>query len=478
MDLSAMKRAYRKCRVRNFEDKPEIELENKIRHLDSDFWRKEYEKFLEQHKTTITDSLITAEEAVLKMRREIRSLAHSKNLGCAFLSQGDYYYITLNPCLINIAIGKDTGSISISLPHFKQKNYFYYEWQSALECIKDYLDIDVNILEEVKRTLRKKIFVNYKNSEIATASISSICNSYAKKLGMHCHIISSCLESEVEFYKNDKNSEIMEKLIFDPDNKKSKMFELQIYHKAFLREPELLIDILRNPRTIEIEYTIKCTRLQTMTKSPQEILVGSDINNMCMSCAIGILNNPSEDYSLRFEATCKRAGLAFIQFQTSNNTILYFFMNITKNDAEKFFEANILKTLIFIQKKYSMRIDSCFLDFRLLQWNTEKKSYEMKMWNNYEDNASASLELFFEIYNPEIEIPYTFTELSMQFFQKFPWKSPSQLNEEAYVYLLNADKYSGSERMRYRCRMYHKPQSWELEDGLKNQYYERWKKEM
>lgn len=474
-----MKRAYRKCRVRNFEDKPEIELENKIRHLDSDFWRKEYEKFLEQHKTTITDSLITAEEAVLKMRREIRSLAHSKNLGCSFLSQGDYYYITLKPCMIHIRIGKDTGNISISLPHFNPRNYFYYEWQSALECINNYLDIDVTILEEVKRTLRERIFVNYKNSEIATASISSICNSYAKKSGMQCHIISCCLESEIIFYKNDMNFEIIKDLFVDDAGKKIlRMFQIQIYHKAFLREPALLIDILRNPRTIEIENTIKCTKLQTMTKTPQEILVGSDINNMCISCAIGILNNPSDDYRLRFEATCKRAGLAFIQLQTNNNTFLYFFMNITEEDAEKYFETNTLKTLIFIQKKFSMRIDSCLLVFRLLQWNTERKSYEMKMWNNYDDNVSASLESFFEIYNPEIEIPYTFTELSMQFFQKFPWKSPFQLNEEAYVYLLNADKYSGSERMHYRCRMYHKPQAWELEDGLKNQYYERWKKEM
>ena len=73
-------------------------------------------------------------------------------------------------------------------------------------------------------------------------------------------------------------------------------------------------------------------------------------------------------------------------------------------------------------------------------------------------------------------ISETFAELSTQFFQQFPWKSPTKLNEEARVYQEQSKNYPGSQRWRYRCRMYHKPQSWELENGLRNMYYEMWKK--
>lgn len=118
---------------------------------------------------------------------------------------------------------------------------------------------------------------------------------------------------------------------------------------------------------------------KTMTKTPREILICSDSDNMCLTCAIGILNNPSEEFKSNFEMDCRRGGLSF-------------------------------------------------------------------------------------------------EDISMRFFQNHSWKTPSRLNEEAYVYLENAHKYSGSTRMRYRCRMYHKPQGWELENGLRNQYYEMWKK--
>lgn len=91
-----------------------------------------------------------------------------------------------------------------------------------------------------------------------------------------------------------------------------------------------------------------------------------------------------------------------------------------------------------------------------------------------EDDTTA-LQAFLNLYNQDLNITFSYKDISMRFFQNHSWKTPARLNEEAYVYLENAHKYSGSARMRYRCRMYHKPQSWEMENGLRNQYYEMWK---
>ena len=84
----------------------------------------------------------------------------------------------------------------------------------------------------------------------------------------------------------------------------------------------------------------------------------------------------------------------------------------------------------------------------------------------------------FENFNvANLGITTSLAELSDLFFHQFSWKSPEKFNEEARVYLEQSKNYPGSQRWHYRCRMYHKPQAWELENGLRNQYYEMWKKE-
>ena len=117
------------------------------------------------------------------------------------------------------------------------------------------------------------------------------------------------------------------------------------------------------------------------------------------------------------------------------------------------------------------------MDIKLLKWNANEQAFEPNVQQKPRVDDPTSLQSFFKLYNLDLHFPYSFSDLSKLFFQKYSWKTPSRLNEEAYVYLVNAHKYSGLARMRYRCRMYHKPQTWELENGLRNQYYEMWKKE-
>lgn len=493
MNIQAMKRAYRNHHFWRDEEKPEVELKKAIKDLDKDFWESQNESFLEKQKDKIVDTNITSEAAVLKIRKEIREIAHSNNLVCSFLSQGDYYYISIKPSQINVEIGKDTGSIAVSQLHFHTKQFFYYEWQSALEWIQDYLAIDTSSLIEKKRTLRKKIFVNYKNGEIAAASIKSLCELQAKKSGLKCTVDSSCLSTFIQFYKEDKNSEIEKGVMAsndaesfyrdlpqNPDGKRGNIIvlaQLRIYHKAFIEDPSFFREFIKNPYKIKIESKVECKTFQSITKTPKEILVGDDNSNMCLSCAIGILNNVSEDYKTEFETSCKRGGLAFEEIHTKENNIIYCFMNLTLDDAKYFFGARKLKTFVFIQKQYSMEKDLFFLDIKLLKWNANEQAFEPSVQQKPRVDDPTSLQSFFKLYNPDLHFPYSFSDLSKIFFQKYSWKTPSRLNEEAYVYLVNAHKYSGSARMRYRCRMYHKPQTWELENGLRNQYYEMWKKE-
>ncbi len=488
MNIQAMMRWSRNRYDEHKEERPAMELEDVIQVQTRDFWDDANKRLLEKQNDYSPDTEISSKVVALKLRKESRRLAHENNLDCSFVSQTDHYHISLLPCRINIDIETQTGNFSISAPHIPKHNFFCNEWQMGLNWIQDYLNIDIKSLEERKKKIKGQLYVTSKTAEIAQASIKSICNEQAKQKGLKCRMLSTWLKSEILFYKEDTNSKIINDRTEDEYesysyNKYSlrdneiKIFEILIYHKAFTNDPSLLLDFLNNPRESEIENTIKCIIFQTMTKSPKEILIGSDTDNMCLTCAVGILDNPSEKYKTTFAEECKRAGFAYEQFTTKNNKVLYFFMNVTLQDAKSFFTSYGLDICIFIKKSYSRKKDNCILGIELWQQNCERTDFKMIIHEEYEQEISCALQKFFHLYDNEFKIDFSFQEISMRFFQKYSWKTPSRLNEEAYVYLENAHKYCGSVRMRYRCRMYHKPQGWELENGLRNQYYEMWKNE-
>ena len=472
------------------ETAPRDELKKIIDSRTRDFWYDENQKLMEKQEGYSPDNKISVKDAVMELRKGIRKFAHDNNLESTFLSEYEYYHISLRVFrihldVIRIRINTETGEFSIKAPYVANKFFSHNEWQMGLKWIKDYLDIDVKSFRERIQNLKDDIYVSLKISEIAESSIRSLCQAYTKQEGLKFRVLSYTLRSEVVFYKiddyplNEPGAETTYSRPFYTDRIMSfdntrepriRMFKILVYHKAFINNPAILIDLLQELHNTDVENVVKCTIFPTMTKSPREILIGSDSDNMCLTCAVGILNNPSKEFKSKFEDTCKRGGLAFEQITTSDNNTLYFFMNTGLDDAKKFFESAKLKTCIFIQKQYTMEKNSCFLHFVLLQWNSKDNNFECVAQQNQSEDVSTALQSFLNLYNPDFEIKSSFQEISMRFFQKYSWKTPSRLNEEAYVYLENAHKYCGSKRMQYRCRMYHKPQGWELENGLRNQY--------
>jgi hypothetical protein len=495
MNIQAMRRAYINHNNYDPERHQRDDLKSIIDSRTRDFWIDESNKLLEKQKGYSPDNEISVKDEVIKLRKGIRKFAHDNNIDCSFVSEKEFYYFSLRVFRIHfdtirIQLNKETGTFSIKAPYIMKKNFLYNEWQMGMKWIKDYLDIDVKGFREKIQNLEDDIYVSSKTSKIAESSINSLCKAYTKQDDLKFRVLSSPLRSEVVFYKiddyplNEPGAESIYSCPFysdrirsfkNPNEHEIRIFRIFVYHKAFINNPAILIDLLKDPHNTDIENVVKCTIFQTMTKTPREILIGSDSDNMCLTCAVGILNNPSEEFKSRFEDNCKSGGLAFEQISTCNNNILYFFMNTALDDAKKFFESYKLKVCIYIQKQYSMTKNACFLHFELLQWNAKENNLVCVAEQCQREDVSTALQSFLNLYNPDFDIKCSFQEISMRFFQKYSWKTPSRLNEEAYVYLENAHKYCGSARMRYRCRMYHKPQGWELEDGLRNQYYEMWK---
>ena len=236
MNIQAMINAYKNRYDSHKEERPGWELEEIIQKQTKIFWDNENKKLLEKQKDYSPNAGISSKAVVLKLRKEIRNLAHENNQDCSFVSLTDRYQISLLPSRITIYIETQTGNFTVFAPNIPKRSFVFYEWQMGLNWIQDYLNIDVQILEQKKQELKEKLYVNSKTAEIAQASIKSICNAQAKQKGFKCRIISTWLKSEVLFYNEDE----------------IKFFDFTIYYKEFTNNPSRLMDLLNNIN--ETEY--------------------------------------------------------------------------------------------------------------------------------------------------------------------------------------------------------------------------------
>ena len=134
-----------------------------------------------------------------------------------------------------------------------------------------------------------------------------------------------------------------------------------------------------------------------------------------------------------------------IRGKTDNTKCIYFLPNITKEDSEGMSG--------HFQHVYS---------------------YRASQENLSDEERQKELDDFLTSRNLKYEFPLTLTVLSENFFKRYPEKTPERLMDEVDVYIKGSAVHTGIERWKYRGRMYHHPQTWELEDGLRNQYYEIW----
>ena len=152
----------------------------------------------------------------------------------------------------------------------------------------------------------------------------------------------------------------------------------------------------------------------------------------------------------KFEEELRRGHYDFekISGKTDQSKCIYFLPNITKEDSEEMSG--------HFQNVYS---------YRAYQRNLSDEDRQKEL-----DDFLTSKKL-------KEEFPLSLTKLSENFFKRYPYKHPDIKMSEIKVYIRNGAKHTGRERWLYRARMYHHPESWELEEGFRNKYYEMWKKE-
>ncbi len=239
----------------NVNDEPCLELNEIIYRIAGEFWKQAYYSLMSKQKIYEPVSNLSGHNVIGELQKEIKLLAKENNLKFSAYSYNEHFYITLIPYRIYIEIENELGDFSISTPHINTRHFTYTNYKAGLNWIQDYIDIDIKPLTEKIEAVRENFYLNTKLSEIATESIKSLCD--------------SILGKKYQSYKLHQ-SHLISSIIFQADDKS--VYEIEIYHKPFSEDASFLIDILNNPREVQIANKLNCSKLLFDRKGIKAIL--------------------------------------------------------------------------------------------------------------------------------------------------------------------------------------------------------------
>lgn len=223
---------------------PSLEINEIIYHLHGEFWKQAYKSLLGKQMSYELVQDISYRQAINEFTKDIKILAKKNQLKYRVFSHKEHIYITLIPYPIYIGISRDTGDFSISAPHLITKHFSYSEYKRGINWIQDYIDIDTNPLKEKTKCVREKFYLNSKNSEIISTSIKVLCESILGKKDLNYELNQTLLRSKIMV-----------------DTKKNAVYEIEVYHKPFLNDVSLLIDLLNDLHEEKIEDVLSCELL-------------------------------------------------------------------------------------------------------------------------------------------------------------------------------------------------------------------------
>lgn len=226
-------------------DEPCMELNEIIYHISGEFWKQAYEALLRKQKTYEPGQDIPARQTIAELRKDIRALAKENQLKCNAFSHNEHFYISLVPYPIYIGIERETGDFSISAPHISTKHFSHSEYKSGIKWIQDYIDIDIKPLTLKTEAVREKFYLNTKSSEIVATSIKALCETVFEKDSLEYKLHQSRLKSCITVTAKDKTN-----------------YEIDIYHKPFVSDATILINLLNNLHEEDIEDVIHCFIVQ------------------------------------------------------------------------------------------------------------------------------------------------------------------------------------------------------------------------
>lgn len=230
--------------IENFE----LELEeNEIFYrIAGCFWAQQYYILKNKVSKIAKDNDISVRKAIKNFSKEIIPIMKKTHLPYKIISKNKYRYYQFYLGNLYVELNKKTGEIIVTAWHIMQKAFIYTEYKAALAWIQYYYDIDQQPILNLFGYIQDKFELNIGAAKIAKTSISSLTKMILDERKIQYKIKHNPLWSEI--------------YIETPDNQ---IYRLTIIHKAFNKNPALLLNQLLNPHEEYIKNEIECVKIDS-----------------------------------------------------------------------------------------------------------------------------------------------------------------------------------------------------------------------
>lgn len=221
------------------------------------FWAQQYYLLEEKIATIEEDIGISVKRAIKKFSKGILSIIENSHLRYKKQSKKEYLYYLLYIENVLVSVNKVNGDIIVNAEYIMSKQFSCEEYEAALTWIQAYLDIDRQPLNALHLYIQQKFVLNIGADKIAETSILSLTQKVLNEKKIPFKIKENRLWSEIYIKKSD-----------------SQIYRLNIFHKAFNSNPELLLKQLSDPHEEYIKDGIECIKIDSYNfNDPESITI-------------------------------------------------------------------------------------------------------------------------------------------------------------------------------------------------------------
>ena len=242
--------------IRDFE--LHLEVNEEFYRIAGCFWAQQYYLLEDKISSIEGEYEISFRQALKDLSKGMISIMKKTHNPYKIISNKKHRLFLLYIDNIAVSFNKDNGEIDIKAEHIMGKKFQHTKYRAALAWIQAYLDIDTQPLHNIFFYIQEKFVLNIGADEIAKSSLLSLTRMVLDEKELKYNIKLNAMWSEIYIENSD-----------------AQIYRLNIFHKAFNKNPSLLLNQLSKPHEEYIKDEIECVKIYSYNFN--------DINSLSLS---------------------------------------------------------------------------------------------------------------------------------------------------------------------------------------------------
>lgn len=246
-------------------DAPCKELNEIIAFISKELWKRTNLSLIKKVQDLPPETNITGKDAIDKLCKELKRIGEEENQKYRIIYFGsEQFGIRLTPSSIYIHITtipmnkQNYGDFWISTPNISTRSFPYPNYKAGIKWIQEYIQEAAKTNVEIQN-LYDHYYLSIKNSEIIKQTIDVLCSDICKK--------------KYRDYWISQNR-LMSNILIQTTESEDEYFEILIYHNPFSENPNLLLELLNEPKEMTILQFLKCQKIDSFIQVSTTNLFG------------------------------------------------------------------------------------------------------------------------------------------------------------------------------------------------------------